>query len=112
MRAGADGEGQRLDKWLWHGRFVKTRSLASQLVAGGKVRVNREKVFKPSHTLRAGDVITAAIAGRVRVVRVLAFSERRGPPAKAQALYADLIGENAVQRPSPGLGDSGEDGTA
>lgn len=108
MAANALAEGQRLDKWLWHGRFVKTRSLASQLVAGGKVRVNREKVLKPSHTLRAGDVITAAVGGRVRVVRVLAFSERRGPPAEAQALYADLIGEKAAQPDAPENTGGGE----
>ncbi len=96
---GETGRGQRIDKWLWHGRFVKTRSLASRLVADGKVRVNREKVIKPSHTVQAGDVITAALAGRVRVVRVLVLAERRGPPAEARTLYEDLLagkGESAA----------------
>jgi ribosome-associated heat shock protein Hsp15 len=92
MGAGEDtARGQRLDKWLWHGRLVKTRSLAGRLVAGGKVRVNREKVIKPSTMVQAGDVITAALAGRVHVVRVLAFAERRGPPAQARELYRDLL---------------------
>ena len=84
---------QRIDKWLWHGRFVKTRSLASRLVADGKIRVNRERVIKPSHMVQAGDVITAALAGRVRVVRVLVLAERRGPPAEARTLYEDLLAE-------------------
>lgn len=82
---------QRIDKWLWHGRFVKTRSLASRLVSEGKVRVNRERVVKPSHMVKAGDVITAAVAGRVRVVKVLLLAERRGPPSEARALYEDLL---------------------
>jgi ribosome-associated heat shock protein Hsp15 len=94
MGAGEEtGRGQRIDKWLWHGRFVKTRSLASRLVADGKIRVNREKVIKPSHTVQTGDVITAALAGRVRVVRVLLLAERRGPPAEARLLYEDLLAE-------------------
>jgi ribosome-associated heat shock protein Hsp15 len=87
------GRTQRLDKWLWHGRFLKTRGLASRLISGGMVRVNREKVVKPSHTVRAGDVITATIAGRVRVVRVVGFGERRGPPSEARRLYEDILTE-------------------
>ena len=89
------GRWQRIDKWLWHGRFVKTRSLASRLVADGKVRVNRERVVKPSHMVKAGDVITAALAGRVRVVKVLLLAERRGPPAEARTLYEDLLADKA-----------------
>jgi ribosome-associated heat shock protein Hsp15 len=84
------GDEQRLDKWLWHGRFVKTRTLASRLIASGMVRVNREKITKPSHSVRPGDVITAAVAGRVRVVRITGIGERRGPPAEARTLYEDL----------------------
>jgi len=87
------GRAQRLDKWLWHGRFVKTRGLASRLISGGMVRVNRERVAKPSHTVRPGDVITATIAGRVRVVRVLGIGDRRGPPAEARLLYEDILSE-------------------
>jgi ribosome-associated heat shock protein Hsp15 len=102
MGAGEEtGRGQRIDKWLWHGRFVKTRSLASRLVADGKVRVNREKVIKPSHTVQAGDVITAALAGRVRVVRVLLLAERRGSPAEARQLYKDLLAEKESAPASP-----------
>jgi ribosome-associated heat shock protein Hsp15 len=87
------GRAQRLDKWLWHGRFLKTRGLASRLISGGMVRVNRERVAKPSHTVRPGDVITATIAGRVRVVRVVGIGERRGPPAEARLLYEDILAE-------------------
>ena len=83
-------ETQRLDKWLWHARVVKTRSIATALVQAGKVRVNREKVVKASYTLKLGDVITIAVSGRVRVLRVAGIAERRDPPTEAQALYDDL----------------------
>lgn len=81
---------QRLDKWLWHARVVKTRSLASQLVMKGKFRVNRGKTTKPAFMLKAGDVITTAIFGKLRILQVTAFSERRGPASEARTLYADL----------------------
>ena len=83
-------ETQRLDKWLWHARIIKTRSQATQLVEQGRFRINREKVLKPAHTVKAGDVITAAIFGRVRVLRIAGFSPRRGPATEARALYIDL----------------------
>jgi ribosome-associated heat shock protein Hsp15 len=83
-------ETQRLDKWLWHARVVKTRSLAAQLVANGKFRVNREKIRKPAYPVKCGDVITAAVFGRVRVLRIAGFSERRGAATEARALYVEL----------------------
>lgn len=67
--------------------------MAGRLVARGKVRVNRQRVTKPAHPLRPGDVITLMLAGRVRVLRVEAFAERRGPAAEARGLYADLTPE-------------------
>ena len=103
MTSEATDRSQRLDKWLWHGRFVKTRSLASRLVADGKVRVNREKVLKPSHNVSAGDVITGTFGGHVRVVKVLALAERRGPPAEARTLYEDLLaGKDGAALGGPG----------
>ena len=81
---------QRLDKWLWFARLAKTRSLAAKLVEGGKVRVNREKILKPAHNVRCGDVITAALRGGVRVVRITAPGSRRGPACEAQDLYDDM----------------------
>ena len=56
----------------------------------GKFRINREKVLKPAYMVKTGDVITAAIFGRVRVLRIAGFSIRRGPAAEAQALYVDI----------------------
>jgi ribosome-associated heat shock protein Hsp15 len=83
---------QRLDKWLWFSRVLKSRTQAAQLVAEGKVRVNRVRITKPSHSVRAGDVITVAVRGRVLVVRILAPGARRGPASEARLLYAVLSG--------------------
>jgi ribosome-associated heat shock protein Hsp15 len=87
MTENTNAPAQRLDKWLWFARVVKSRTLAAQLVGGGKVRVNRMRILKPSHLLRPGDVLTIALRGEVRVLQVLAIGERRGPPQEAQRLY-------------------------
>ena len=79
----------RLDKWLWHARFFKTRSLATKQVAGGHVRVNGDKVHKPSVQVGAGDVLTFATGDRVRIIEIVAIGMRRGPAPEAQALYID-----------------------
>jgi ribosome-associated heat shock protein Hsp15 len=81
---------QRIDKWLWHARFAKTRTLASGLVTGGHVRLNRARISKPSHSVKPGDVVTLGIRDRVFVLRIEALAERRGPASEAVTLYADL----------------------
>ena len=86
--AGRDeAEVQRLDKWLWFSRIQKSRTLAAMLVTDGKVRINRARVTKPSHALRKGDVLTIALRGNVKILRVLATGRRRGPPPEARLLY-------------------------
>lgn len=85
-----DDSQQRLDKWLWFARVVKTRTLAARLVAGGKVRLNRERTDKPSQSVRVGDVVTATVGRRVRVLRVLDPGKRRGPASEANELFDDL----------------------
>lgn len=80
----------RLDKWLWHARFFKSRSLATQAVGGGRMRLNSQPVAKPATPLRPGDVLTFMLGERVRVVRMLSPGTRRGPAPEAQALYEDL----------------------
>jgi len=82
--------GQRLDKWLWHARFFKTRSLATRVCNAGRLRIGGEIVAKAHHTVRPGDVLTFPQGRHVRVVRVCALAERRGPASEAQALYEDL----------------------
>jgi len=83
-------EKQRIDKWIWHARFVKTRSLAQKLITGGNIRINSEKVTSASRQLKTGDTLTVAIHDQVRVIRVDGISNRRGPFSEAQLLYEDL----------------------
>lgn len=91
MAGAAAGEkSQRLDKWLWYARVVKTRTLATRLVSGGKVRINREKTDKPSTALKVGDVVTVTVQRRVRVLEVVELGDRRGPASEAETLFADL----------------------
>jgi len=77
----------RLDKWLWHTRFYKTRSLATAAVTGGKAKVNGERV-KPAHAVRPGDRLTLSIQQQSLDVDVLAIPVRRGTAKEAQACYA------------------------
>ena len=80
----------RLDKWLWHARFFKTRSIATRFCLSGRLRVNGEPTGKAHYAARIGDVLTFAIGTEVRVIRILALGERRGPAPVAQELYEDL----------------------
>lgn len=80
----------RLDKWLWHARFFKSRSLATAQVAAGHLRVNGAKVARPARAVGPGDVLTFMQGRRVRIVRIVAIATRRGPAAEAQTLYEDL----------------------
>ena len=81
---------ERVDKWLWHARFFKTRSLATKQVAGGHVRLNGNRIPKASQVVVAGDTLTFAQALRIKVVEITAIAVRRGPAPEAQALYNDL----------------------
>ncbi len=100
---------QRLDKWLWFTRLVKSRTLAASLVSDGRVRLNRTRIEKPSHVVRVGDVVTATVHRQVRVLKILALSERRGPTAEARLLYEDL---SEPQKPSGESGSAGAEVTA
>ncbi len=93
---------QRLDKWLWFTRVVKSRTMAAGLVQDGRVRVNRERVTKPSQMVKAGDVVTLSVHRSVRVLRVTAPGVRRGPAAEAAGLYEDLS-----PQVSPSAADAG-----
>ena len=80
----------RVDKWLWHARFFKTRSLAADRVAAGAVRINGTLTTKRAATVTAGDVLTFAQNDDARVIQIDAIGTRRGPAPEAQALYTDL----------------------
>ena len=96
----AAGKG-RLDKWLWHARFFKTRSLAATKVGEGKVRVNAQPVSKPATSVQAGDVLTFAQGDWARVIRIEAIGTRRGPAPEAQTLYTDLAPERPKREAVP-----------
>lgn len=80
----------RIDKWLWQARFFKTRTLAAKVVSGGHVRINGNKIAKPSAAVSPEDVLTFPQADQIRVVRIQALGNRRGPAPEAQQLYFDM----------------------
>jgi ribosome-associated heat shock protein Hsp15 len=81
---------QRIDKWLWHARVVRTRSAAAALVDHGHVRLNGARVSANSQPVKAGDVVTIALDRTVRVMKVIGFAERRGDANAAKMLCEDL----------------------
>jgi len=103
---------QRIDKWLFFSRAVKSRSLAAKLVVAGRVRINRDKAAQASDLVRAGDVLTITLERRIFVWKVLGIGSRRGPAEEARLLYEDISpppapkGE-AVRDAIPALRDAG-----
>jgi ribosome-associated heat shock protein Hsp15 len=86
----AGGAAMRLDKWLWHARFFRSRTLASEFCETTGVRIAGQPVRKAHYQLRVGDVLTFAQGPHVRVIRVLTLSERRVSAALAREFYEDL----------------------
>lgn len=80
----------RLDKWLWAARFFKTRSLATEAVAGGKVEVNGEHA-KPAKAIKPGDEVRVRLGPYEHTLIVRALSDRRGPASVAQTLYEETV---------------------
>jgi ribosome-associated heat shock protein Hsp15 len=87
---------QRIDKWLWHARVVRTRTSAASLVDEGHVRLNGARIDAASRPVKVGDVVTVALDRTVRVMKVTGFAERRGNADAARVLYEDL-----TPRPEP-----------
>ena len=81
---------QRIDRWLWNARIVRTRSAAASLAIVGHVRVNGVRVAAPGRDVKCGDVVTVALHGGVRVLKVIGLAPRRGNAAAASQLYEDL----------------------
>jgi ribosome-associated heat shock protein Hsp15 len=77
----------RIDKWLFHARFYRTRALAQAAAAAGKVRLNGVRVQKAAQTLKLGDILTLRRGGEIVALRVVALAERRGSAPEAQLLY-------------------------
>jgi ribosome-associated heat shock protein Hsp15 len=81
---------QRLDKWLVYARFVKTRSVALELIGKGRVRLNSARETKPDRALVVGDVLTLALPHATEVVTVLSVAQKRGSADEASGLYERL----------------------
>jgi ribosome-associated heat shock protein Hsp15 len=81
---------QRLDKWLFFSRAVKSRTLAQKLIETGAVRVNSERTDRTDLKVGPGDVLTMTMHDQLRVWRILDAGERRGPATEAAGLYEDL----------------------
>lgn len=86
----------RLDKWLWAARFYKTRSAATEAVAGGKVEVNGEHP-KPAKTVQAGDEVRLRVGPFEHILHVTAVAERRGTVAQAAALFEETMASLAAR---------------
>ena len=85
---------QRLDRWLWHARIVKTRTLAANLVAEGHVRVNGQRAGQPARAVKPGDVLTIALPARVRVLRVTGILPRRADASAARHTYESVAAQS------------------
>ena len=102
---------QRIDKWLWHARVVKTRTLAQRLVERGYVRLNGTRIQSPSQTIKIGDVLTIALDERVKVLEVRDFAEARGSAPLAQRLYTDRSPPPVPRPERPPTGIARDPGT-
>ena len=80
----------RIDKWLFHARFFRTRALAQQSVAAGRVRLNGIRIEKPGHAVKPGDILTLGKGTGIMAVQLLALAERRGSATEARKLYEIL----------------------
>ncbi len=92
---------QRIDKWLWHARVVRTRSAAAALATSGHVRLNGQRLDAASRAVKPGDVLTIALDRAVRVLKVQGFAARRGDAPSARTLYEDLSGPDPPRTAAP-----------
>lgn len=81
---------ERLDRFLFFSRALKSRTLAQKVIEAGAIRVNSERTDRSDHKVGAGDVLTMSLHGRILVWRILDCGTRRGPASEAQGLYEDL----------------------
>ncbi|MEW6577424.1 RNA-binding S4 domain-containing protein [Sphingorhabdus sp.] len=84
------GTSLRIDKLLWHLRLSKSRSLAQALIGEGHVRLNGNRVEKPSVEVKVGDTITLPRGQGALAIRLLSIPPRRGPAPEAQACYDEI----------------------
>ena len=87
----------RIDRFLFFIRLAKSRTLAQAVIADGHVRVDGRRVEKPSEEVRVGSIVALPLNDRVRVLRVVALPQRRGPAAEARDCYEEL----GIDEPRP-----------
>lgn len=92
---------QRIDKWLFFSRAVKSRSLGAKMVELGRVRINGQRAEQPSDTVKPGDTLTLTMDRSILVWRVLDSGSRRGPAPEARLLYEDLSSAPSGERTGP-----------
>jgi ribosome-associated heat shock protein Hsp15 len=92
---------QRIDKWLFFARVVKSRSLAAKLAIAGRVRINRDKASQASDLVKPGDVLTITLDRRILIYKVLDAGVRRGPAEEARKLYEDISPPPAPKGEAP-----------
>ncbi|MFA6166128.1 MAG: RNA-binding S4 domain-containing protein [Gemmatimonadaceae bacterium] len=93
----ADDDHVRLDKWLWAARFFKTRGIAVEAIAGGKVLYNGERP-KPAHLVKVGDEVRIRLGPYEHVVQVRELALRRGPAKQAQLMYEETEASIAARK--------------
>lgn len=91
--------GMRIDKWLWHARFYRSRPMAQAAAGSGLIRVNGMRIEKPSASVEPGDIITLPRGREILAVRIQALAQRRGPAREAQTLY-EVVSDAALD-PAP-----------
>lgn len=91
----------RIDKWLWHARFHRTRVVAREAARSGRIRVNGARVEKAGGEVGPGDVLTIPFGREVRIVRIVACGIRRGPATEARALYR-ILDDTVLDPGAPG----------
>ncbi len=97
----------RLDRFLWFARIVKTRGIAHDMAASGRVRIDGRAVDKPAASVRIGSVVAFATpAGHVRALRVTLLPQRRGPPEEGRGCYDELLEKDRSTRASVDGGDA------
>jgi ribosome-associated heat shock protein Hsp15 len=97
----AEAASLRLDKFLWFARIVKTRSQAQALAEQGRLRIDGRVVERAHAPVRAGNVLSFAIHGTVRIIRVEALPNRRGPAAEARLLYSEVAAPPLTREAEP-----------
>jgi len=80
----------RIDRFLFFIRLLKSRTLAQGVIQAGFVRIDGKRVEKSSEEVQVGSILALPLRGRVRILRVLALPNRRGPASEARAYYEEL----------------------